>query len=462
MKIPTISELLDSPQLKPWVDRASRNVMMTNVKTFVTRMSADLQTRAAEMKVPTVSELADRIAQWVSRRQAGSPHAVINATGILFPPDVVIPLADEALHSLHASLRDYVAESRSGNAVSAGQQVVADLARQLTAAEACVVTHSHSSAMLLVLSTLSTGGPIVVARGHVTEIEPGTTLPQIARVAGASLRECGIAERATLHDYEESIGGAGAILMVANPRAEQPLALLSEVAALAKRSNVPLIVELGLGGIVDVARYGLADVPHAAAVLSQGADLVIMSGDRFLGGPPAGVILGREAAIDRLRKAGLFTPLTASSLTLLPLAATMELHQDLETAERTVPILSLASTSLDNLKHRADRLAAQLSGMPQVASATAHLGEAFVQSRGFAGKRIESWEVQVELRDRSPESILQSFAAAPAPILATVANGKLVLNLRTVLARHDMHLVDAFEALFAEAQEQSSTSPEAK
>jgi L-seryl-tRNA(Ser) seleniumtransferase len=216
-----------------------------------------------------------------------------------------------------------------------------------------------------------------------------------------------------------------------------------------------------MGGIVDTTRYALSGVPNATDVLSQGADLVILAGDRFLGGPPAGIVLGHEAAIERLRKAGLFTSLAASPLVLLPLAATLELHQDLETAERTIPVLALASTSLENLKHRAERLATQLGGLPHVDSATANAGAAFLQKNQAIVHRMDSWEVHVQLREKSAEAVVAELLLAPTPVVATVSNGNLVINLRTVLPCHDMHVVDAFEALLQERSETDSTASDA-
>jgi L-seryl-tRNA(Ser) seleniumtransferase len=451
MKIPSISELLDSPQLKPWVDRASRNVVVTSVKTFVTKMGNDLQSRAAEMKIPTVGELAERIAEWIARRQASAPHAEINATGVLLPENVTLPIADEALHALQASLRDYVADRTADATATTGQRMIGELARQLTGAEACLVTGTHSGAVLLALAATCTERPAVIARGQVGEIEPGITLPHTARCAGATLRECGIVERVRIEDYDEALQSAGAILVFAPARSstpgEQPLELLSELAALAKRRDVPLVVDLGLGGIVDPVRYGLAGIPHAADAIRRGADVVIVAGDRLLGGPACGLILGREAAIERLRKHGLFASLAATPLTLLPLSVTLDLHQDLDTADRAIPLLALLSTSADNLKNRADRLAAQLASFPNVASASAVEGTSSLTARPSPGHTISSWEVVVEPRNTTVADLAVQLRSGPLPLSARVAGDRIYLNLRTVLPRHDMAIVDAFEAL---------------
>jgi L-seryl-tRNA(Ser) seleniumtransferase len=187
-KIPSVGELLNSPPLKQLIDSANRNVVVTSVKSFVGRMATDVQNRAAEMKIPTVGELAERIAEWIARERAKGPQAEINASGILLPEDASLPLADEALHAVSATLRDYVS--------AAGQQNVADMLRQATGAEAALVTASHSGALLLALAALCGDKPAVIARGEVGEIEPGVPLPRIARSAGVMLRECGTVERA--------------------------------------------------------------------------------------------------------------------------------------------------------------------------------------------------------------------------------------------------------------------------
>lgn len=450
MKIPTISELLDSPQLKPWVDKASRNVMVTSVKTFVIRMSNDLQSRAADMKVPSVGEWAERFAEWIARRQASAPHAQINATGILLPAQATQPIADDALHALSASLRDYVVDHSTGDAHVAGQRIVAELMKQLTGAEACLVTSSHSGAVLLALAATSGDKPAVIARGQVGELSPGVTLPQTARCAGVALRECGIVERTRIEEYEEALGGAGSILYVHGVRAGaggDAAPAIAQVSALAARHQLPLVVELGLGGLVDPTRYGLIGIGHAADALAQGADLVIMAGDRILGGPSCGIVLGREAVIARLRKHGLFASLAASSLTLLPLATTLELHQDVETAERAIPLLSLLATSPENLKNRAERLAAQLVACPAVASAGVVEGTASLLPTSTPGQTLSAWEVVIEPKETSAAALAERLAAAAIPLAVRVNGDRLAINLRTVFPRHDMHIVDAFEGL---------------
>lgn len=462
MKIPSISELLDSPQLKPWVDKASRNVMLTSVKTFVARMSTDLQSRAADMKVPSVGEWAERIAQWIARREATAPHAEINATGVLLPEHATTPLAEEALHAVSAALRDYVVDRTAAAPLSAGQRVVADLARQLTGAEACLVTGSHSGAVLLALAALATERPVVVARGHVGELSCGVTLPQTARCAGVTLRECGIVERVRLEDYEEALTGAGAVLFMAGARpfstAADAQPDLRSLAELCRRQQVPLLVESGLGGIVDPSRYGLTGIAHAAELIAQGADLVILSGDRLLGGPTCGLAIGRETAIGNLRKHGLFPSLAATPIALLPLAATLQLHLDLDTAERAIPLLSLLATSPENLKNRADRLAAQLVPCPFVASATATEGFAWLLKGSAKEQTLASWEVAIAPRQITATELAQRLASTSIPVSVRIAQERLYLNMRTVLPRHDMHLVDAFDELTAAENARSAVN----
>ncbi len=456
MKIPSIAELLDSPQLKPWVDRASRNVVVSSVKTFVERMATDLQTRAAEMKVPTVGELAERIAEWMALRRASAPHAQINATGVLLPESASPPLADEALHALSGSLRDYVTDR--GHRVEALREI-GTLAKQLTGAEASVVTGTHSGALLLALAATCGERPVVVARGQVGEIDPQVTLPQTARCAGVTLRECGIVDRVGPADYEEALPGAGALLIVADPRLSRggdPLADLEQIAAVARRQQVPVIVDLSYGAIVDMERY-LPNVPHAGTALQRGADLVILPGDRLLGGPPCGLILGRQAAIDRLRRHGLFASLAASPLVLLPLAATLELYQDLEVAERAIPLLSLLAASVENLQNRAQRLAPQLASFAQVESATPVEGVARLIS-GATSPTLHAWQVVVKPQGVTAEALAEQLAATVPSLACMIDNGTLLLNLRTMLPRQDMQVVDALEGLSATSASAASSA----
>lgn len=444
-KFPSVSELLDSPPLKQLVDRASRNVVVTNVKTFVGRMASDIQARATEIKVPSVSELAERIAEWIARQRASGPLAEINATGTLLAEDCALPLADEALHRLQNTLRDYTGQRQ------AGQRLIADLLRELTGCEAALVTANHSGALLLALAATCGAKPVVIARGEVGEVEPGLPLPQVAASAGVTLRECGTVERARWEDYSAVLPGSGALLSLANARyaiagGEAP-SLTADLAALAHRQSVELIVDLGLGGLIDPAKYGLAGIPQAAATIAAGADLVILSGDRLLGGPACGVILGRAAAISRLREHPLWSSLAASPVVLLPLTATLELYQDQETAERAIPLLSLLATSVENLHGRAQRLAPQLAASPLVASAEVIQGTATLLGRELAGQTISTWQIALTPRDIAAPALAEKLRKLPLPIVGAVRGERLFLDLRTVFPRQDMQIADAFAAL---------------
>ncbi len=444
-KFPSVSELLDSPALKPWVDRASRNAVVTSVKSFVGRMSNDLQTRAAEMKVPSVSELAERIAEWIAKQRASGPQAEINATGILLPQNCTLPLAEEALHSMHVTLRDYV-----GKRNHSGRQV-ADLLRQLTGVDGALVCGTHSGALLLTLAATCVEKPAVIARGQVGEIEPGVPLPQIAKSAGVLLKECGTVERTSTEDYRDAMNGAGALLSVASTRyaitGSESHCTDAELAAIAHRHHVPWVADLGLGGLIDAARYGLAGIPQASAVIAVGADLAILAGDQLIGGPACGIVVGREAAIEKLRRHPLYASLAATPIVLAPLAATLELYQDTEVAERSIPLLTLLANSIENLENRAKRLAPQLAASALVAGADVQVGTATLLGRELPGQTLPTAKIIVRPQGISAQVLADKLAALPSPIIGQIQGDTLVIDLRTVFPRQDLQLADGFESL---------------
>src|SRR5690606_6283582 len=267
--------------------------------------------------------------------------------------------------------------------------------------------------------------------------------------------ECGTVERVRLEDYEAELEGAGAILSLSSTRyaiaGAEATSLRGELAALARQRQRPLIVDLGLGGIVDPSRYGLTGIPHASAVLGEGADLVIMAGDRMLGGPSCGIILGRQAALQRLERHMLSPALSATPRVLLGLAATLELHQDLETAERAIPLRALLATSPENLKHRAERLRTQLAASPLVASAVVREGKGTLLGRELMGQQVTSYEVAVEPKEGGAAQLAARLRSATPPIAAIESGQQVVLNLRTVLARQDMQIAETFARLSEEA-----------
>lgn len=452
--IPSVNELLEAPALKGLVERVSRSAVVAQVRGVLDEVRIELQNSAAERSLPQISDLAERIARRILQGEPPPLRPVINATGNLFSRELGgPPLAETALTELHLAARDYATAALDPSSGRTSQAATAaeSLLRELAGAEAALVASSHAGALLLTLSALAAGREVLVARGQMTEVD-GSRLPDLIAAAGAAPREVGATRDARLADYRDAIGDRTAAILVAHPSDYRIVgaaesAALADLARLARERRVPLIHDLGWGGLLDLAAYGLPGEPTLPASLAAGADLALASGDKLLGGPACGIVAGRRGYVERLLRHPLAAALSADKLALAALAGTLRLYRDPDTLPRTLPLLTLLATSGDNLKNRAERLAPQMAALSGIAKAEALRQpiEAAVAATG--GCRLESWSIALTPAERSLERLAAQLRQASPPVVGRTEGDRLVLDLRTVFPRQDLELVEAAEAL---------------
>lgn len=461
--IPSLAELLESPPLKTLVNRASRNVVVSTARKYLEELRAQVKTAAANVPIPPPAELAQRIADWLALDGPPALVNVINATGTIVHDALGrVPLADEAIEAMSAVARGYAnleLDLANGQA-TAREASVEGLLIDATGAEGALVVNNGTAALLLALSALTAEREVVIARGEVGELGGGSRLIDIVEASGCVLREVGATNRTTIDDYAGGISSrAAAILRV--PRTEYEIVgatedvALAELAGLARRSSVPLIVCAGSGALLDYAPLGLAGQLTAAKCIQQGADLVLFSGDKLLSGPQCGVVVGRRSLLERMAAHSLYRALRADKLRLAALAATLRLIKDPEIAERSIPVISLLSTSVENLRQRAERIAMQISatGMAQasVVERTAN-----VLGTQLAGQAIPTLCVALEPTSGSAQQLAARLRGGATPVIGRVEEPLLLLDLRSVQPREDLVLVAALEALSPDAPRPTS------
>jgi L-seryl-tRNA(Ser) seleniumtransferase len=325
--IPSVTELLDSPPLKSLVNRVSNNVVVSGVRQFLGDMRTQVQSAAAN--VPTATELAQKIAEWIATEERQSLRPVINATGILLHTGLGrAPLAEEAIAAMaevsrgYASVElDLASGERSQRAIAVERSLV-----QLTGAEAATVVNNNAGATLLTLAALAVGREVIVSRGQLIEIGGSFRLPEVMSASGAVLREVGTTNKTRIGDYAAAIGDRTAALLrvhtsnyaVVGFTEDAPLAAL---VALGRKHNLPVIDDIGSGALIDLAKYGVQGEPVAAESIRAGADLVLFSGDKLLGGPQCGIIAGRRNLVQQVARHPLMRAFRVDKLTLAALVA---------------------------------------------------------------------------------------------------------------------------------------------
>jgi L-seryl-tRNA(Ser) seleniumtransferase len=437
------------------VDKVSHHVVVAEVRAFLDNLRGELQQRAAEVRIPAASELADRIAQWIVSDQRPRLRPVINATGVILHTGLGrSPLADAALQEVCAVAGGYASLEVDLDSGARSQRVhaVDKLLTELTGAEAALVVNNNAAATLLTLAALAKGREVIVSRGHLVEIGGSYRLPEVMAVSGAVLREVGTTNKTRIDDYAQAIGATTGALLRVHPsnyviRGFTEQASLAELVDLGRRHQLPVVDDIGSGALVDFAQFGLTGEPMAADSVEAGADLVLFSGDKLLGGPQCGVIVGRRTYIEALTRHPLARALRVDKLTLAALAATLRLYRDPADAKARIPLLMLVSTSADNLANRAQRLAPQLQACTVVKSVEVVSGTAFLGGGSVPTQELASWCVSLEPAEGTVDQLARRLRLGPYAVFGRIQHDRLLLDLRSVFPSQDSQLLQAVQRL---------------
>jgi L-seryl-tRNA(Ser) seleniumtransferase len=456
--LPSVAELLETLSLKPLVDRVSHNVVVDGVRSFLDDLREDLRNASEEGSLPDAAELAERIARRILQGEQSSLKPVINATGILLHTGLGrAPLAEAAIEEMIVIARDYASVELNLTTGRRSQRIeaVENLLCELTGAEAAAVVNNNAGATMLALAAVASGQEVLVSRGQLIEIGGSYRLPTIMETSGATLREVGTTNKTHLKDYESAIGENTAALMRVHPSnffvaGFTASVSLDELVKLGKKHQLPVIDDIGSGALVDLASYGIRDEPIAAECVAAGADLVLFSGDKLLGGPQSGIIVGKGKLIDRIRSHPMARALRVDKITLAALGATLRLLRDPAGAAAQIPLLQLLSTSEENLKNRAERIAVQLEASELVATAQAVEDETYLGGGSVPTQQIKTWCIAVEPSCISIDKLCERLRTGSPAIICRVQKARLLVDLRSVLPRQDRAIVEAFHQLAEE------------
>ena len=373
------------------------------------------------MRAATPDPSSTRPLAELARSRRPSLRRVLNATGVLVHTNLGrAPLADAALARVAEVGAGYsnLEYDLEGGERGSRQDHLAGLLQRLTGAEAALVVNNNAAAVLLALAALAEGREVVVSRGELIEIGDGFRIPDVLARSGARLVEVGTTNRTRAADYEAAIGPDTAVLLRVHQSnfrvvgfSEQPR--LADLAAIARAHELPLVDDLGSGALVQVG-----DEPTPAESLRAGADLVCFSGDKLLGGPQAGVVVGRADLVERLRRHPLQRALRADKLTLAALEGTLALALDPRTRDE-VPVLRMLHEPIEAVRARAERLASLVGG--EVEETVARVG-----GGALPLAELPSAACAVE------EALAEPLRLGEPPVVAVVRDGRTLLDCRTL------------------------------
>ncbi|HEY2821356.1 MAG TPA: L-seryl-tRNA(Sec) selenium transferase [Candidatus Acidoferrum sp.] len=465
-QIPSVDELLRQPRLAALAARIDRNLLLEVTRAALTDLRARLAAEADDIHgrrtiiLPLDPDaLQTEIANAVEQILSQSLQPVINATGVILHTNLGrAPLTEAAVEEFRRTSTQYSNLEYDLEAGARGKRDVhtAQLLQRLTGAEAAIVVNNCAAAVLLVLAALAHDGEALVSRGELIEIGDGFRIPEIMAQSGAALREVGTTNRTRLADYENAITEKTRAILRVHPSNFQITGFtdkpsLADLAALAARTNLPLVEDLGSGCLVDLSAFGIVE-PLVRQSIEAGADIVMFSGDKLLGGPQAGIIAGKKDLVAKIRRHPLFRALRVDKLTIAALEATLSAY--LRAAYDEIPALRMIRYTASDIKRRAENFLRELTAEIPRGETEAKVefelidGTSLVGGGSTPAQSLPTKLIRIASARHSAAQLEQRLRRAPAGIsvIARVESDRLILDLRTVLPTQEPTLVQSIAA----------------
>jgi L-seryl-tRNA(Ser) seleniumtransferase len=457
--LPQVEKLLRLPAVEELAAAGSRVEVADALRAVIASARREVVAGglSADMLKERLSEerIVHDIQKALHEGRISSYRRVINATGIILHTGLGRAiLAPRAIASFAECLGGYSlveVDPESGER-SLREEALAGLLRELTGAEAATVVNNNAAATLLILAALARGKEVIVSRGQLVEIGGSFRIPDILRESGARLVEVGTTNRTYLDDYRRAIGPeTGLLLQVHTSNYEIEGFVhhtpIEELVELGREKGIPVLSDLGSGCFIDLSPYGFRREPLVADKVRSGADLVCFSGDKLLGGPQAGIIVGKAEFVKKARSHPIFRTVRVDKVTLVLLEATLRAYRDPARLPDEIPALRLIMEAEETVRERA------AGCLARVQRAAPHLRVEVVPSRAQAGsgslpaQEIPSWAMTVESKQAPAAELARRLRGGSPPIFPRLHDGRVLLDFRTVLAGEDDVIAEALARL---------------
>ena len=453
--IPSVDKIIERDDMKALLGEYSRGIVLKAIQRKlenVRRNIINTQEPLSDKEPITVDFPGDEIREIIQSFSNNHLEKVINATGVILhtnmgrsilPVEAIDNLADIA-HS-YSNLEYDLEEGRRGHRYSH----VEELLCEISGAESAFVVNNNAGAVLLTLNALADGKEAIVSRGELIEIGGSFRIPDIMKRSGALMVEVGTTNKTHLSDYEKAISDETGLLLKVHTSNYRIVGFtseveLSELIELGEKHNLPLLNDLGSGSLIDFSLYGIAHEPTVQDVVKTGIDVVTFSGDKLLGGPQAGIILGKRNILDKLIKNPLNRALRIDKLTLIALESTLRLYLDQETVIQKIPTLRMITLPLETIGRRVFDFKRKLQdNIPdhikiQIIDDTSQVGGGALPSQELPTKVIAITSKSISVQD-----LEKRFRKTKPPIIARINKDQLRIDLRTVDESEEEYLIAA-------------------
>lgn len=443
--LPAVDKVLLEEPLSRLRDKYPHHLLVRTVQEVIAEQRDALKKARGEEEALALKispyQVAEKAAAILDNIFKQSLRPVINATGIVLHTNLGrAPLPDDAVKALQAIAPSYcnLEYALSEGVRGSRYHHLESLLCFLTGAEAALVVNNNAAAVLLALNTLAAGKEVVVSRGQLVEIGGSFRIPEVMKQSGARLVEVGTTNKTYLYDYRRAVSSETALLLKVHTSNYRIVGFTSDVSieelvGLGRELGLPVMEDLGSGVFLDLAPYGLPHEPTAQESIKAGAGVVTVSGDKLLGGPQAGIILGKRNYIDAMKKNQLTRALRVDKLTVAALEATLKLYLQPENALEKIPVLKLLTCPVESLLARAEALAARLEEeVRQHATIQIEREEALVGGGSMPQASLPSCQLVITPHHMSTSNLAYKLRMGTPAIVARVKQGRLYLDLRSI------------------------------
>jgi len=444
--LPAVDEVLRHSVVSRLINKYPRAAVVEAIrKTLQTRrealMRGDFASEAEVADLVAPDGIASEVARVVATAEQYRLRRVINATGVVLHTNLGrAPLSESAISAVEQVARYYsnlefdLVTGKRGSRYA----IVEDVLLALTGAEAAFVVNNNAAAVLLALTSLAYGKEVIVSRGQLVEIGGSFRIPDVMRQSGANLVEVGTTNKTYVRDYEAAISSETALLLHVHMSNYRIVGFTHETSVpelvdLGRKYGIPVMSDLGSGFLVDLSHYGLPYEPTVQEIVAAGVDVVTFSGDKLLGGPQAGIILGKADLVEKMKRHPLARVLRIDKLTLAALEATLREYRDPEGALRSIPILKMLTTPQEVLKRRARRLVRLLKQMPgfggqvEIVPVNSQVGGGAMPTAQPA-----SFGVVISPPDGQAADVAARLRQGAPPVIVRIQEDRLLLDVRTL------------------------------
>lgn len=446
--LPSMTKLLDAPALVAARARHPHAAVTSAARAAIDSLRARLA--AGETFTVSIEALATEVASTLDAHGTPTFRPVINATGVVLHTNLGrAPLHEDAARAAYEAARGYLnleLDLTTGKRASRQGNVRAGL-KAITGAESATAVNNCAAATIIALRAIAAGKEVIVSRGQLVEIGGSFRIPEVMTVSGATLREVGTTNITRLSDYEKAISPNTAALMRVHAsnyrvRGYTKSVDLPALVELGHKRNLLVLDDAGSGQAVDLTSFGLPGEPLISASIAAGADLVLFSGDKLLGGPQCGILAGRADLIQKVEKDPLMRALRLDKMTLAALESTLRLYRDPAAALREVPALRMLTTPLAELKKRCDALAEWLRAIPGLTVGVRE-DESFVGGGSLPDVSVPTAVLALSAENLSESELATRLRTGTPAVIGRVQDGRVLLDLRCVFQRQEVELLEA-------------------